>query len=227
MGMRAVDSKLFISNRAWLWRLAADACTLSVICLGWLAIANSNRPFVFMLLLILAGLLDGIDGALAQRSGGPSFHGTVLDVVADATTFGLAPLVFSEFQSRLSSTLFGVCAIIFMTAAIGRLVRSARQYLHKSASYIGLPMPAAGILLAGLALLIHGGWFCAALSILSILAVSRLSYPKPAWLWRNERQLLVFVILGSAGLAFFHFPSAIVAALLSYTLHPCLDRLRT
>jgi len=182
MGTQVVVSGLFTSNRAWLWRVAADACTLSVFVLGWLAIANSSQPLIFLVLLILAGLLDGIDGALARRSGGPSFHGTVLDVIADANTFGLAPLVFSQFQDRLSGILLEVGIVVYLTAVLGRLVRSARHYQNKPANYIGLPMPGTGILLTGLSIVLPAGWFFSALVGVSALAVSRITYPKLGWL---------------------------------------------
>lgn len=222
MGTQIALSELYPHTRAGLWRVAADACTVCVFSLGWLAIANSSRPAVFLGLLILAGLLDGIDGALARRSGGPSFHGAVLDVVADATTFGLAPLVFSQLQARLSGTLLEVGTVVYMAAVIGRLVRSARQYQKRPTNYTGLPMPGTGILLSALVLVLPAGWFFTALVVLSALAVSRLSYPKLAWLWRNERRWFTLVALGSAGIAFLHYPVGFVAALLSYTVYPWL-----
>ena len=138
------------------WRIAADACTLSVFGLGWLAIANRHKTAVFLSLVVLAGLLDGLDGALARRSGKPALHGAVLDIVADATAFGLAPLVFCEFQAGLSGALLVLTAVVYMAAVIGRLVRSAHRYRNKPCGYIGLPMPGTGALLAGLALILAG-----------------------------------------------------------------------
>jgi phosphatidylserine synthase len=226
MGTQVVVSGFFPRSRAWLWRIAGDVCTLTVFGLGWLAIVNSSRPFIFLVLLILAGLLDGIDGALARRSGSPSFHGTVLDVVADANTFGMAPLLFSQFQTRLSGILLEVGAVVYMTAVIGRLVRSARQYKSKSANYIGLPMPGAGILLTGLILVLPARWFFAALVGVSGLAVSRISYPKLAWLWRNDRRWFSLVVLGSVGFSLFRYPAGLVVALLGYTIYPWLVRRR-
>jgi phosphatidylserine synthase len=143
-------------------------------------------------------------------------------VVADATTFGFAPLVFSQLQARLSGTLLEVGTVVYMAAVMGRLVRSARQYQKRPTSYTGLPMPGTGILLSALVLVLPAGWFFAALVILSALAVSRLSYPKLAWLWRNERRWFTLVALGSAGIAFLHYPVGFVAALLSYTVYPWL-----
>lgn len=226
MDTQVVVRGIFPHSRAWLWRIAADACTLCVFSLGWLAIANGNRPPIFVSLLVLAGLLDGIDGVLARRSGGPSFHGAVLDVVADATTFGLAPLVFSQFQAKLSGMLLAVGTLVYMAAVIGRLVRSARQYQIKPTSYTGLPMPGAGVLLSALVLVLPAGWFFAALLGLSALALSRLSYPKLTWLWRNERRWFTLVVLGSAGIAIIHYSVGFVIALLSYTAYPWLIRRR-
>jgi len=70
MGTQVVVSRSITRNRAWMCRMAADACTLSVFSLGWLAMANISRPFIFLALLILAGLLDGIDGVLTCQAEG-------------------------------------------------------------------------------------------------------------------------------------------------------------
>jgi CDP-diacylglycerol--serine O-phosphatidyltransferase len=226
MGTQVVVRGISTRSHTWLWRIAADACTLSVFGLGWLAIAYSGQPPVFLGILILAGLLDGLDGILARRGSGPSLHGAVLDVIADATTFGLAPLVFSQLQGRLPGTLLEIGIVVYLTAVIGRLVRSAQKYYKKTTHFTGLPMPSTGILLAGLTLVLPATGYFPALVSLSALAVSRLSYPRLTWLWQNEHRWFTLVFLGSAGLAIFNFPEGLVAALLSYTAYPGLVRCR-
>jgi phosphatidylserine synthase len=215
-------SNKFLLKQGWGWRITADACTLVVFSLGWLAIVNLNRPPFFLIFLVLAGLLDGLDGALARRSGGPSFHGAVLDVLADATTFGLAPLILSVYQAKLSGALLWVGATIYMAAAIWRLIRSARQYLQKPSGYIGLPMPETGNLLAIFALTLPPAGFFATLVGLSALAVSRLIYPSLPWLWKHERYRLVVTALITVGLTFFHYTAGLLVGLLIYTLYPWL-----
>jgi len=206
------------------WRIAADACTLSVFGLGWLAIANRHKTAVFLSLVVLAGLLDGLDGALARRSGKPALHGAVLDIVADATAFGLAPLVFCEFQAGLSGALLVLTAVVYMTAVIVRLVRSARRYRNKPCGYIGLPMPGTGALLAGLALILPATTLCIAALCLSALAISRISYPTLVWLWQNERRGFMLAAGLAAALALFYFPAGWLATLLSYAVYPWLRR---
>jgi phosphatidylserine synthase len=206
------------------WRIAADACTLSVFGLGWLAIANRHKTAVFLSLVVLAGLLDGLDGALARRSGKPALHGAVLDIVADATAFGLAPLVFCEFRAGLSGALLVLTAVVYMAAAIGRLVRSARRYRNKPCGYIGFPMPGTGALLSGLAIVLPAATLCVTALGLSALAISRISYPTLLWLWQNERRRFVLAAVLAAALALFYFPAGWLAALLSYAVYPWLRR---
>ncbi len=206
------------------WRIAADACTLSVFGLGWLAIANCDKTAVFLGLIALAGLLDGLDGALARRSGKSALHGAVLDIVADATAFGLAPLVFCAFQSGLSGVLLVLTAAVYMLAVVGRLVRSARLYRHPPCSYIGLPMPGTGALLAGFALTLPSAALCVAVLGLSALAISSIGYPTLVWLWQNERRGVMVAAVMAAGLAIFYFPAGWLAALLCYAIYPWLCR---
>lgn len=222
MGESVRLSNIFPLNRGVGWRIVADTCTLVVFALGWLAIVNLNRPPFFLIFLVLAGLLDGLDGALARRSGGPSFHGTVLDVIADVTTFGLAPLFLSIYQAKLSGAFLWVGGMIYVASAIWRLIRSARWYLQKPSGYIGLPMPEIGNLLAVFALILPPVGFFLSLTALSALAVSRLSYPSLPWLWKNERYRLVVAALITVGLTFFHYTAGLLAGLLIYTLHPWL-----
>ena len=206
------------------WRIAADACTLSVFGLGWLAIANCHKTAVFLGLVVLAGLLDGLDGALARHSGRPALHGAILDIVADATAFGLAPLVFCAFQTGLSGVSLVLVAAVYMLAVVGRLVRSARHYRNRPCGYIGLPMPGTGAMLAGFALTLPSPVLCVAVLGLSALAISSIGYPTLVWLWQHERRGVMLAAVIAAGLAIFYFPAGWLAALLCYAVYPWLCR---
>lgn len=205
------------------WRIAGDVCTLSVFGLGLLAIFNTERPPLFLAIVALAGLLDGFDGVLARRSGAPSLHGTILDVVADGVAFGLAPIVFSLHQEKLSGILFWAGSSIYISASLWRLVRSARLYLQKPSGYLGLPMPETGNLLTIFAILLPPAGFIATLVGLSALAVSRLPYPSLTWLWKHDRRYLVFVALLVACLSLAHYSAGLLAGLLVYVAYPWLE----
>src|SRR5271165_3493826 len=73
------------------WRWAANAATLCIAGLGLLAVAWRGSGTFAAGLIVLAALVDGADGALARRAGGPTRAGAVLDIVGDFTAFGLAP----------------------------------------------------------------------------------------------------------------------------------------
>jgi phosphatidylserine synthase len=182
-------------------RLAAHLATLGVLAAGLLALAARADPLWVLAWMALATGLDGLDGWLARRAGGPTRAGALLDLLADLVAFGLAPasLVLSHHPPNL---WLDTALIAFLAAALFRLVRSVRLFRGQHAlGYLGLPMPAAGWLLAGLALEVTSlpGLVLAILA-LSLLAASPWPYPSPGWLWRQARRPAVASV-AAAGLA--------------------------
>jgi len=194
------------------WRWAANAVTVSILLLGLAAAAAALWPLaprpaanqaLAAGLVVLAALVDGADGALARRAGGPTRTGAVLDVLGDVTAFGLAPAALAAATAaRLAPTSLWLAApalAAYLAAAVWRLVRSARLALVKPAGlYVGLPMPTAGCLLAGLALNLPPLWVAGAVLLISALAVSRRPYPSVPWMWRQRPASLIVFVAASA-----------------------------
>jgi CDP-diacylglycerol--serine O-phosphatidyltransferase len=158
----------------------------------------------------LASLLDGLDGWLARRAGGASVFGAGLDVVADFTAFGVAPVVLVTRPPREPSVALWAVLGLFLCAALFRLLRTARLYGRKQPlGYLGLPMPAAGWLLLGLGLALPGstGLMTGGL-LLCALMVSRRPYPSPAWMRRHAPRLAVAALLIAAALSVFNWRGA-------------------
>ena len=90
--------------------------------------------------------------------------------------------------------------VLFLAAALARLIRSARLVLTKpSGLYVGLPMPTAGCLVAGLAINLPMAWVAAMILVISLLAISRRLYPSVPWMWQRRRaSLLIFLVLTAA-----------------------------
>jgi CDP-diacylglycerol--serine O-phosphatidyltransferase len=233
--MDAPDVALGLGRRRAAWRWAANAATLGILALGLLAlawgVASAGLPVA--VIIVAAALLDGADGALARRAGGPSRTGAVLDILGDFTAFGLAPAALALARSPAGAWPLVPALAVYLAAALARLVRSARLALGRKAAerrpnglYVGLPMPTAGCLVAGLALALPAGWLAgglsAALLLISLLAVSRRPYPSVPWLWRWRRASLVVFLPVVALLAAWSPSLGLVLTAATCALYPWL-----
>ena len=146
---------------------------------------------VFGTILIFSGLfIDFFDGFFARFLDAYSEFGKQLDSLADLVTFGIAPSViiyqlihykiFNEYVLENLDTDFNLAYLAFIFPVFGA-IRLAKFNLdsEQKESFIGLPIPAAGIFLASLSfydekiLTTHILLLC--LFILSILLVSKIS----------------------------------------------------
>jgi CDP-diacylglycerol--serine O-phosphatidyltransferase len=106
------------------------------------------------LVLILAGVADVLDGALARAIKAESEFGLVFDSLADAISFGVAPSVlllkslslnqgdFLSFFALAAAMLFAVCGVL----RLGRFnVRAKHAKPEDKKFFMGLPIPAAAI----------------------------------------------------------------------------------
>ena len=175
--------------RRQLLRLAADASTLGVGACGLAALAWRHQPEA-LLLLIAAGVLDVVDGALARRAGGATDYGRILDAGSDWLAFGVAPAViglqplglnilnleaFSLSAARDVSPL--VISGLFGAIATARLIRGLWRP-NPPGGYLGLPVPAAAAAYLA-AVYLPVGEAGALLTVLALgwLCLSRIRYP--------------------------------------------------
>lgn len=207
------------------WRIAADLTCGGVFTCGILAIVNRENPRWFVPLVVVAGLLDGIDGAFARQAGGPSAYGATLDVIADMVAFCVAPAALVLAQPRFQEILPLTLTLLFVyaLASLYRLIRSRRTYtIHKHA-FCGLPMPTVGALVTGMCLTLPVPLFFAGMLLTSLLAISRWPYPRLAWLWRSDRILLVSMIALEGILLTISLGAALLLAWV-YAVYPWLGR---
>ncbi len=106
--------------------------------------------------IVIAGVLDGLDGRIARMLKGESRFGAELDSLSDVIAFGVAPGLVLFLWSLVEVPRYGwVFALAYTVCAALRLARfnaaiDAAEQPHKSAGFFtGVPAPAA----AGLALL--------------------------------------------------------------------------
>ena len=107
-------------------------------------------------MIVLAGVLDGIDGRVARLLRGSSRFGAELDSLADAISFGVSPALVLFLWSLTALPRVGwIAALMLAVFCALRLARfnaqiDADEQPHKSAGFFtGIPAPAG----AGLAML--------------------------------------------------------------------------
>ena len=106
--------------------IAPNLITLIALCLGLTAIrlAYEGRLEPAVYAIVVAALLDGVDGRVARLLKGTSRFGAELDSLADFVNFGVAPaLVLYSFVLLHLKALGWIVALVFAIAAALRLAR--------------------------------------------------------------------------------------------------------
>jgi CDP-diacylglycerol--serine O-phosphatidyltransferase len=101
------------------------------------------------LLIVLAGILDGLDGRIARLTGTTSDFGVQFDSLADIVSFGIAPAILAYHWALAPLGRFGwLIAFIFVVCAAMRLARFNIQGPRADKRFFaGMPSPpAAGVL---------------------------------------------------------------------------------
>ncbi len=114
---------------------------------GYYAIllASKHRFEWAVTMIILAGILDGLDGRIARMTGSTSEFGKELDSLSDFLSFGLAPaLVLYHWGFADLGKTGWFFAFLLPVAGALRLARFNVQTATQDKRYfIGLPIPAA------------------------------------------------------------------------------------
>jgi CDP-diacylglycerol---serine O-phosphatidyltransferase len=99
--------------------------------------------------IIIAGVLDGIDGRIARLLKGQSRFGAELDSLSDVIAFGVSPSIILYLWSLQNLPRFGwICALTLAVTCALRLARfnaaiDVEDQPHKSAGFLtGIPAPA-------------------------------------------------------------------------------------
>ena len=127
--------------------------TLIGVCIGLTSIRFAlDGKFEFAIIaIILAALIDGLDGRIARLIKGTSKVGKELDSLTDMISFGVAPAFIMYFWKLNTLGRFGwlVCLIYVICVAL-RLARfnvnSNQEASWRDNFFEGVPSPAGGIL---------------------------------------------------------------------------------
>jgi len=127
--------------------------TLIGVCIGLTSIRFAlDEKFEFAIIaIILAALIDGLDGRIARLIKGTSKVGKELDSLTDMISFGVAPAFIMYFWKLNTLGRFGwlICLIYVICVAL-RLARfninSNQEPSWRDNFFEGVPSPAGGIL---------------------------------------------------------------------------------
>ena len=191
----------------------ADIFTLVNALLGFTAIIFALEGMVDLAIYaILVGILcDGIDGMVARRFSRRWYLGDYLDVMADTTSFCVAPavVIFITTRSWMVSAL-GPWGVALLYAACGstvacgllRLARFCYMSGGHSSTFLGLPSPGSALVLSLLCLQAMFStsplppWVkVAAAFVLAGLMISELRYPKVRGVYAVVSGAVIFLVM--------------------------------
>lgn len=199
--------------------LVPNAITVLAICAGMSALrfAILGRWEGAVIAVLIAGVLDGLDGRIARLLKGTSKFGAELDSLSDIVSFGVAPAVIMyTWTLRDVKGIGWLLALIFTTAMALRLARFNTMNDDKDSDdeekrdyFSGIPAPASAALALWPMILyfltdiefLRNPVFCIVyLGIIAALTVSNV----PTFSFKKlsiKREFVLFYLLGISILA--------------------------
>ena len=161
-------------------------------------------------LILLAAVLDGIDGSLARMLKSESKVGAELDSLADFLNFGVSPPLIMYFWTLQQAKGLGwIAVLVFSIASVLRLARfnvSAKsdEELDTKGYYLGIPSPAGALLVMMpmfITFAIEAGPFLPPLAVSAYVALVGLGLISrmPTWSFkavRISREYVKFLVIG-------------------------------
>lgn len=211
-----------------------NAVTAMALCSGLSGIrfAISGRWDMAVLMIMIAAVLDGMDGRIARMLNGSSRFGAELDSLSDVVAFGVSPAVILYLWSLDGLPRYGwIFALAYAVCMALRLARfnariDVEDQPHKSAGFLtGVPAPAgAGLLLLPLMLWLatDGAWswlrdvrlvapWAAAIAFLVISSLATFSWT--SFRLRRRVRLEAIVLIAIVGGALLTAPWETLSAL--------------
>jgi len=133
--------------------LLPNLFTTGALFAGFFAIvqAMNGRYEQAAVAILVAMILDGLDGRVARLTNTQSAFGAEYDSLSDMVSFGVAPaLVMYSFALKDLGKLGWIAAFVYCAAAALRLARfNTMLAVQDKRWFMGLPSPAAAALVAG------------------------------------------------------------------------------
>ena len=207
-GLKAVPLRVILPN----------LITLLALCMGLTAIrfAVEGQYETAVIAVIVAAVLDGLDGRIARALRGTSRFGAELDSLADFVDFGVAPALILYFWGLHEVKSFGwFAALVFAVAAALRLARfnvtmgDVNRPAWQGRFFTGMPAPA-GAIVGLLPIYLNLSFFAvprthAAVPLeiayvlgIALLMASRIPHLSGKTIGRVPREYVIFVLFGVA-----------------------------
>jgi CDP-diacylglycerol--serine O-phosphatidyltransferase len=162
---------------------SANTITLINLLFGSLSLVNTldKNYLAAAFFILLAMVMDGLDGRLARRLGIISEMGKELDSLCDLVSFGVAPalLLYSQVLQPFPLMLGLIAAVLYIICGAFRLARF--NVLNIKEYFVGIPITLAGAALAIVSLFtayIPGYLILAAVIFLAYMMISNLRVRK-------------------------------------------------
>ena len=160
-----------------------NALTALNLVLGVCAIISTLNGYFYQaaLFVVAAMVSDGLDGRVARYLNVSSDFGKELDSLCDLVSFGVAPAILSyAFLLKDFGVIGYVVTALFATCGALRLARFNVNAGVVKGYFMGLPIPAAGCVVATFVMLgiKPSGWiFPIIVTVFAYLMVSTIKYP--------------------------------------------------
>ncbi len=195
-----------------------NAITAAALCAGLTGVrfAIEGQWAFAVLAVILAGLLDGVDGRIARLLNAQSRFGAELDSLADSLSFGMAPALILYMWSLQDLDRFGwFAALGFAICCALRLARfnariDVEDQPHQSAGFLtGVPAPVGATLAftpfylwheTGMAIFRDPVVLAVWMSLIAILLISNM--PTLSWAAIRPRRDIRLPLLAFAAIGF-------------------------
>ena len=135
--------------------LLPNILTLAGVCLGISSIKFSidENYSLAVSFILIAAILDALDGRIARLIKGTSEFGKELDSLTDFVSFGIAPAFILYFWSLNSfgklgwaiTLIYSVCCVLRLARFNLTKIQSSQEWKHNY--FEGVPSPAGGILI--------------------------------------------------------------------------------
>ena len=197
----------------------------------WSIIESSRGEFATAAwFIVVAAVLDLLDGRVARMSRTGSTFGAELDSLVDIVSFGVAPALLLYFWRFRPAEWGWLVSFIYVLAAALRLARfNVIQAGQAKTHFIGLSSPVSGITLASSYTFTQTAWFARTLGfvpvaqvvvllaiVLALLMVSQVPYPVAPRIglrtWRGRLALAAHVAAVALALyypEYFFFPAGL------------------
>ncbi len=204
-------------NRAF---IPGSFTTANIFC-GFLSIvyAFDGNMVTASWLIVIAAILDALDGTVARLTRSYSKFGIELDSLADVVSFGVAPsiLIYAVYFRDIHNigVVISFLPLFFGAMRLARFNVNQDSFVKKE--YSGLPIPSQAVVLSSFIVFNYHYWgylrlakMLAPLAIfLGVLMISNVEYDTlPKFTFRmskkNNRKLILFIL---SSLAVMIFPS--------------------